>query len=110
MLPYIQSLYFVIKPIIVFDLGKIFSLSKLNIIRITARLFYLYGYLWHGYEIIGINNIPETGPAIIIFYHGVVDIDYFCFYAKYFLIRNKLIYTLGDKIFDRVAGIIKIIL
>ena len=34
------------------------------------------GWIWHGYEVVGLDNIPESGPALIVYYHGALPMDY----------------------------------
>lgn len=33
------------------------------------------GWIWHGHEVVGLENIPDEGPALIIYYHGTLPID-----------------------------------
>ncbi|XP_070798395.1 DGAT1/2-independent enzyme synthesizing storage lipids-like [Pituophis catenifer annectens] len=54
-----------------------------------------YGRLWHGYELHGIENIPD-GPGLIIYYHGAVPLDYLCFLAKIFILKRRCCYSIAD--------------
>ena len=54
-----------------------------------AKLFNFYGSIVHGYEIIGLENIPKNGPAILIMYHGAIAFDHLYLWSKLiFLGRN----------------------
>ncbi|XP_032078835.1 transmembrane protein 68-like [Thamnophis elegans] len=48
-----------------------------------------------GYELHGIENIPD-GPGLIIYYHGAVPMDYLCFLAKIFILKRKCCYSIAD--------------
>uniref|UniRef100_A0A8C5S8Q7 Phospholipid/glycerol acyltransferase domain-containing protein n=1 Tax=Laticauda laticaudata TaxID=8630 RepID=A0A8C5S8Q7_LATLA len=54
-----------------------------------------YGRLWHGYELHGIENIPD-GPGLIIYYHGAVPLDYLYFLAKIFILKRRCCYSIAD--------------
>uniref|UniRef100_A0A915D841 cystathionine beta-synthase n=1 Tax=Ditylenchus dipsaci TaxID=166011 RepID=A0A915D841_9BILA len=49
-----------------------------------ASAWVLLGRVWHGYEIQGLEHIPDKGPALIIAYHGKCPTDF------YFLIANLI--------------------
>ena len=50
------------------------------------------------------ENLPETGPALIIYYHGAIPIDMYYFTARIYLKRQRLIYTVGDRFLNKVPG------
>ncbi|XP_026554973.1 transmembrane protein 68-like [Pseudonaja textilis] len=53
------------------------------------------GRLWHGYELHGIENIPD-GPGLIIYYHGALPLDYLYFLAKIFILKRRCCYSIAD--------------
>lgn len=57
-----------------------------------------------GYELIGLNNIPDTGPALIVYYHGTLPIDVYYILAKCLLYKKRLIHCVGDKFLTRIPG------
>uniref|UniRef100_A0A336KMQ7 CSON011024 protein n=1 Tax=Culicoides sonorensis TaxID=179676 RepID=A0A336KMQ7_CULSO len=63
-----------------------------------------HSWLWHGYEVVGLENLPENGPALIIYYHGAIPIDMYYFVARVYLKRNRLIYTVGDRFLFKMPG------
>jgi len=69
----------------------------------VAVCWKVHGRLWHGYEVSGLENIPE-GPAIIIFYHGAIPIDHYYLLAEVLTSRGRLIKTVGDKFLYRIPG------
>lgn len=50
-----------------------------------------------GYEIFGLDNIPNKGPALIICFHGVFPIDMYYLAAKVFLVNKRLIITVAHR-------------
>eukprot|EP00794_Sanderia_malayensis_P004609 gene4609-5215_t len=44
--------------------------------RIAVAAFYdAQATLWHGYEVHGLENIPDEGGALLIYYHGALPVD-----------------------------------
>ena len=52
------------------------------------RFTVVQGWLWFGYEVKGMENVPADGGALILYYHGALPIDYYYFVAK---VRNAFI-------------------
>uniref|UniRef100_A0A8C6URD2 Transmembrane protein 68 n=2 Tax=Neogobius melanostomus TaxID=47308 RepID=A0A8C6URD2_9GOBI len=50
--------------------------------KTLATLWDGHGAIWHGYEIHGLEKIPDKGPALIVYYHGAIPIDYYYFLAN----------------------------
>ena len=49
---------------------------------IVATLWDVQGWIWFGYEVKGLENVPADGGALILYYHGALPIDYYYFVAK----------------------------
>lgn len=62
------------------------------------------GYIWHGYETRGLEHIPQNGPALIIYYHGVIPIDMYYVLAKCILEKGRLVHAVGDRFLFRIPG------
>ena len=45
--------------------------------EVLLALWNFLGWIWHGYEVVGLDNIPESGPALIVYYHGALPVDYY---------------------------------
>lgn len=69
----------------------------------VCALWDAHGWLWHGYEIKGIENIPE-GPFLIIYYHGALPIDMYYFIARMQLFKRRLIHTVADRLLFKIPG------
>jgi len=50
-----------------------------------------------GYEVNGMENIPDEGPALIVGYHGTLPIDLYYLIAKAILFKNRTIHCVADK-------------
>ena len=61
-------------------------------------------FYFTGYEIIGLEKIPEEGPALIIYYHGAIPIDFYYVMAKCVLHRNRHIRAVGDRFLFNIPG------
>ncbi len=49
---------------------------------ILATMWDVQGWIWFGYEVEGLENIPDRGPAMIIYYHGALPVDYYYLVMK----------------------------
>lgn len=58
-----------------------------------------------GYEIEGLENIPERGPALLVYYHGALPIDMYYVIAKLLLYKGRLLHPVGDRFLFYIPGI-----
>ncbi|NWR72050.1 TMM68 protein, partial [Centropus unirufus] len=72
--------------------------------RAMAGFWDIHARVWHGYELHGVENLPE-GPGILVYYHGAIPIDYFCFIAKLFLWKKRLCLSVADHFVFYLPGI-----
>ena len=73
--------------------------------KILATFWETIGNVWHGHEIIGFNNIPDKGPALLIYYHATVfPVDFFFVYSKTFLYKKRLMKTVADRFLFKIPG------
>ncbi|KAJ6662123.1 hypothetical protein lerEdw1_012588 [Lerista edwardsae] len=63
-----------------------------------------FGKIWHGYEVIGMENLLE-GPGLVIYYHGVFIIDYACFIATLYREKRRPCYSVSAPSLFWVPGI-----
>lgn len=71
---------------------------------IVAAIWDAHGWLWFGYEVVGMENIPDNGPALIVYYHGATPIDYYYLLSKTLLKKNRVIRSVGDRFLFKVPG------
>lgn len=70
----------------------------------AAALWDAHGWIWHGYEIVGIENIPMDKPVLFIYYHGAMPIDLYYFTSKIILYHSKLIRLVADRFLFKLPG------
>lgn len=57
-----------------------------------------------GYEVVGLQNIPQNKPVLFVYYHGALPIDLYYFIAKIFLFNSRLVHTVADRFFFNIPG------
>lgn len=73
--------------------------------RYTLALLWTgHGRVWHGYEVRGLENIPDEGGALLVYYHGALPLDYYYLVASCLLHKRRLIRGVGDRFVFRVPG------
>jgi len=70
----------------------------------VAAMWEGVGWIWNGYEMHGMENIPKTGPALLVYYHGALPADYYFIMAKIYLNQQRMIRTVGDRFLFKVPG------
>lgn len=72
--------------------------------RRSVSLFWdAHGWVWHGYEVEGLENLPDTG-AIVVYYHGTLPIDMYYFAAKAHLLTGRMFYSVADRFLFKIPG------
>lgn len=67
--------------------------------------WYLHGRIWNGYEVQGLENIPDSGPALIIIYHGALPVDIYYLMAHIFFHKDRLLHAVADYFLFKVPGL-----
>lgn len=57
-----------------------------------------------GYEIYGLEKIPEEGPALIVYYHGAIPVDYYYFLARVIIQKGRTCHSVADHFLFKVPG------
>ena len=84
---------------------RIFSISKLFIWHSRQYLGWLYVVSTAGYEVEGLENVPVSQPALIIYYHGAVPVDLYYTVSTLELARSQQINLVGDRFLFHVPGV-----
>ena len=50
------------------------------------------------------EHIPETGPALFIYYHAAMPIDFYYVHSKIVLYRNRRMKIVCDRFLFKVPG------
>lgn len=68
------------------------DLNYWNVARKCVAAFWdAHARIYHGYEVIGMEHVPATGPTLIVYYHGAIPIDMYYFVARVCLERVSII-------------------
>ncbi|KAM9718473.1 DGAT1/2-independent enzyme synthesizing storage lipids [Menidia menidia] len=57
-----------------------------------------------GYEIHGMEKIPDKGPALIVYYHGAIPIDYYYFLANVIIQKGRTCHSVADHFLFKIPG------
>jgi len=71
-------------------------------IAILANFWSKYADLYHDHKVFGLENIPANGPAILVWYHGPIPVDYISLVAKLYLRDGRLVNSVVDKTFQNM--------
>lgn len=81
------------------------DLNYWNVARkCIAAVWDAHSWIYHGYEVIGMENLPAEGPALIVYYHGAIPIDMYYLVARICMVRDRLIHTVGDRFLFKLPG------
>ncbi|KAG8014382.1 Transmembrane protein 68 [Nibea albiflora] len=72
--------------------------------KTLATLWDGHGAIWHGYEIHGMEKIPNEGPALIVYYHGAIPIDYYYFLARVIIQKGRTCHSVADHFLFKIPG------
>jgi len=72
--------------------------------KTVAALWIAQANIWHGYEVEGLENVPVSQPALIIYYHGAVPVDLYYTVSTLELARSQQINLVGDRFLFHVPG------
>lgn len=56
------------------------------------------------FSIAGFENIPDNGPALLVFYHGAIPLDHYYLIVKCLLYKKRLINAVGDNFLFMIPG------
>ncbi|CAL4128191.1 unnamed protein product, partial [Meganyctiphanes norvegica] len=72
--------------------------------NLIGLLWDAHGIIWHGYEVTGLENLPESGPALIIYYHGALPLDIYYLVSRVILLKKRLIVCVADRFLEKIPG------
>lgn len=76
--------------------------------NITA-FFDRFGAAWNAYEAHGAEQLPKTGPALLVFYHGFMPLDAWYFGSWYYRKTGRLVRGLGDRWLFQTPGLADVV-
>ncbi|XP_055313631.1 transmembrane protein 68 [Sitodiplosis mosellana] len=72
--------------------------------KCVAAVWDAHAWIYHGYEVTGMEYLPKEGPALIVYYHGAIPIDMYYFVARVCMERDRLIHTVADRFLFKLPG------
>jgi len=76
-----------------------------NSARLSVCTFIsLLGKYWHAHEVVGIENIPDRGPALLVFYHGTLPIDLYYSMAYLRIKKRRRLKIIVDHFLFKMPG------
>jgi len=70
----------------------------------VATLWDAHAWLWHGYELRGLEHLPATGGALLVYYHGAMPVDYYYLVNRIFLTKEVMVHSVVDKFLFKMPG------
>lgn len=52
------------------------------------------------------EKIPDSGPALIVYYHGAIPIDYYYFLANVIIQKGRTCHSVGDHFLFKIPGLL----
>ena len=68
-------------------------MSEMNGFDLTAQALSNMTRYYYNHQIQGMEKIPSTGGAILVWYHGVVPIDYVALVARLYLRDGRMVHS-----------------
>jgi len=65
--------------------------------EIVATLWDAHAWLWHGYELKGLENVPTDTGCILVYYHGAIPLDYYYLVNRFLLVKGVMIKSVVDR-------------
>ncbi|XP_062986804.1 DGAT1/2-independent enzyme synthesizing storage lipids-like [Elgaria multicarinata webbii] len=71
--------------------------------QMVSTVWYVHGRIWNGYELHGLEKIPD-GPALIVFYHGATPLDFYYLLAVTLLRKKRIFHVVADHFVFSLPG------
>ncbi|KAI1691053.1 acyltransferase domain-containing protein [Ditylenchus destructor] len=63
-----------------------------------------FACFWNGYEVKGLEHLPDEGPALLISYHGTSPLELWYFMCRGMLAKRRMIHCVGDQFCFKMPG------
>ena len=73
--------------------------------EIVATIWESHAWLWHGYELQGLENLPQEGGCILLYYHGALPVDYYYLVVTVLLMKERMVNSVVDKFLFSMPGL-----
>ena len=59
---------------------------------------------YHDHQVVGMEKIPSRSAAILVWYHGVVPIDYIAVVSRLYLRDGRMVHSVVDRFLPNLPG------
>jgi len=73
--------------------------------ELVATIWDAHAWLWHGYELWGLENLPQEGGCLLVYYHGALPVDYYYLVGRVLLLRETMVHSVVDNFLFKVPGL-----
>nr|XP_039257578.1 transmembrane protein 68-like [Styela clava] len=73
--------------------------------KMIAAMWSGHGWIWHGYEVKGLENLPNRGAAMIVYFHGALPIDLYYLNATVYIEKNRTLCGIMDNFAFKIPGL-----
>jgi len=86
--------------------GGCWSTHFWNSARLSVCTFInLLAKYWHAHDVVGLENVPDRGPALIVMYHGTLPLDAYYILAKLQLSKKRRLKIVVDHFLFKLPGL-----
>ena len=79
-------------------------MSQLKGLDLTAHALSKMTNYYYSHQIQGLEKIPSTGEAILVWYHGAVPIDYIALVSRLYLRDGRMVNSVVHRNFLSMPG------
>lgn len=69
---------------------------------IEEQFFFFFPSL--GYELMGVEKLPDDGPALLIYYHGALPLDMYYILARLLLVKKRRLRNVAATFMFQIPG------
>ena len=73
-------------------------------LAIISKIWINITRYYHDHEIKGLEKIPSQSSAVLVWYHGVVPIDYLALVSQLYLRDGRMVHSVVDRFLPSVPG------
>lgn len=73
-------------------------------LQTAAMVHYFVLFSPVGHSIVGLERLPDRGPAMIIYYHGALPIDFYYLMSRCILEKQRNLHAVGDNFLFKIPG------
>ena len=73
-------------------------------LAIISNMWVTITSFYHDHQILGLEKIPSRSAAILVWYHGVVPIDYIGLVSRLYLRDGRIVHSVVDRFLASIPG------